>query len=268
MKVKVKYFPLVLALVFVIMSLASLGLNIDGIKEDKMILQLMSSEFTNGAQTPTLTGAGLSNPWNVGVDKDKFEKEVLYSSVGEGAVHTINATQFGVNGADKLDDSKGVSDAICAAKTYQAQEGNAGKTVKIVLPKGDLDFIQGKNPTSINYAIDLSNCSNIILQGEDTTLYMYGEMSAILIEQSNNILIRGINIDWGRVPFSVGKVVEKSADLKTVTVKVNEGYPIDSSTKIQAYLEFDQFTYLPREDGNDIYPAGIEGASYIGNQEI
>ncbi|MEG1705880.1 MAG: hypothetical protein RR291_00095, partial [Clostridia bacterium] len=86
MKVKVKYFPLVLALVFVIMSLASLGLNIDGIKEDKMILQLMSSEFTNGAQTPTLTGAGLSNPWNVGVDKDKFEKEVLYSSVGEGAV--------------------------------------------------------------------------------------------------------------------------------------------------------------------------------------
>ena len=233
---------------------------------DTMIEELLIDEYTvtNGAFSAS--DSGLSAPWNVGVDKNSFENTVLYKSIPGKSEYVIYASQYGADGTDMYDDSLAVANAITAAKEYKAE--HPSQAVRIILPEGDLDFIQGKNPTDCNYAIDLSGVSDLILQGDDTNLYMYGDMSAFHIADSKNVLITGVNVDWGRVPFSVGRVIERSDDLLSVTVQVNSGYQIDTKTVIQGYLEYDQFTYLPRENGNDVYPANIAGYTYLGDQKI
>lgn len=241
--------------------------------QEDIVEQLMMNEYTLSSYTDASTAndssesiIGLSDVWNVGVDKEAFDSTVLYKNLSGMEEHVIYASEYGVNGTDMYDDSVALSNAIAAANAYKEQ--NPSKVVRIILPEGDLDFIQGKNPGNCNYAIDFTNANDLILQGNNTNLYMYGDMSAFHIDESQNILITGINIDWGRVPFSMGRVISRSDDLMSVVVKVNSGYSVDEDTVIQGYLEYDQFTYLPRENGNDIYPENIAGYTYLGNQEI
>ena len=235
-------------------------------ESETMIKELLSDEYKLGGTAVAASEPGLSDPWNVGVDKDDFENVVLYKNILGKAEHVIYAADYGADGADMYDDSLAVANAVAEAKRYKSEHPE--QAVRIILPKGDLDFIQGKNPTDCNYAIDLSGVNDVILQGDDTNLYMYGDMSAFHIANSQNVLITGVNIDWGRVPFSVGRVIERSEDLLSVTVQVNEGYRVDASTVVQGYLEYDQFSFLPRENGNDVYPENIEGYTYLGEQKI
>lgn len=237
------------------------------IGEKDMIAQLLSNEYTSSENYTILkSNIGLTDPWNIGVDKQAFDNMIMYNSINGQDEYIIDSELYGVNGIDMYDDSVGVANAIARAKEYKLQ--NRDKTVRILLPSGDLDFIQGKNPSNCNYAIDLSECEDIILQGGNTNLYIYGDMGAILLSNSKNVLIKDVNIDWGRVPFSIGKIEYRADDLMSVKIKINSGYPVDETTKIQGYLEYDQFTYLPRENGNDIYPSGIATYHYLGNQTI
>lgn len=260
---------LIAVFVIVAVFMATVGCNpshTEEINYMEMTKYLLSSQFKSERLNMETSRTGLSDPWNVGVDKEAFDTEVLYEKFDGMQEFVINAATYGVNGTDKMDDSVALNECITAAKSYKAE--NPGHAVRIVLPEGDLDFIQGKNPANINYAIDLTGCKDLILEGKNTNLYMYGDMSALYIGNSENILIKGVNVDWGRVPFSVGEVVKRADNLTSVTVKVNQGYKVDEETVVQGYLEFDQFSYLPRENGNDVYPANIKGYEYLGDNTM
>lgn len=187
---------------------------------------------------------GLSNPYIVGVDKSTFETEVLYD-VSEDAVSVINAEDYLVNGDDSLDDSAAFNNLINHLKTLNNQ------LTEVVLPSGNLDFIQGMNSVNLEYGIDLSGLKNVIFTGNNTNIYFYGEIKGILLEDTENIYFRNINFDWGTAPFSMGTIIEN--DGQNFKIQVHDGYEIDENTQIQAFLEFDKNAHIPRVKGNDIY---------------
>ena len=173
---------------------------------------LLSDEFTSDSNQ--LQSSGLSNPNNVGVNKSKFYQEKKYDSESLNIIHTINAADYGVNGTDQRDDTAAMIDVLNVAMQYNGQE-----LTKIVLPAGDLDFIEKVNELDRNVSILFNNLKNIVFSGNNTNLYFHGEVQAIKVLNCENIYFENINIDWGIAPFSMGVIQEN--DGKTFKVKVN-----------------------------------------------
>ncbi len=221
--------------------------------------QLANSYYAlSNMNQEVLDEPGLSNPWNVGVNEDDLYHEEKYT-VPDDIAHTINAASYGVNGTDQLDDTLAMIDIIDEVRKYQ------GEPTHIILPSGDLDFIEGMNYVNRDYGLDFSNLKNVYITGDNTNLYFHGEIKGVLLKNSENVLISGVNIDYGRPPFSVGRIIEN--DGQTFKVKVNEGYPVDEHTQIKAFLEYDKNAFIPRVKGNDIY-GDVSQVNYLGGQTL
>lgn len=132
-----------------------------------------------------------------GVIKNDFENRILYNEYD--FVKTINAAEYGVNGEDLKDDTLALKNAVTEAAKY-IEEG----LVKIKLPTGGLDFIEGMNPGNVKYAVDFSNLNNLYLEGDNTTIYLHGDINGIYLNNSGNIYIKNINFEWGQAPYLCG----------------------------------------------------------------
>ncbi|QNK56674.1 S-layer homology domain-containing protein [Paenibacillus sp. PAMC21692] len=205
-----------------------------------------------------LDNPGLSDPWNVGVNTDALNNQVLYPIPSE-VMHIVNAVDYGVVADDQYDDTKAMISVIAAAKAFN------GELTQINLPGGQLDFIEGMNDQDPSVGILFEDMSNIVLAGNSTSLVFHGDFRAIEFQNCTNILTAGISIDWGRPPFSMG-VITKS-DGKTFEIQVDNGYPVDASTAVKGLLEYDPATNTPRVNGNDIY-GDVDRVLYLGSQKL
>ena len=226
--------------------------------ETSIVSELSSTPFTS--ETETSSNIGLLDNTNVGVIEDQFYNEVLYSSKNLNIDVTINASDFNVSGDDKKDDTLAFIDAIEKVKSY-----NGEKTVKLLLPKGNLDFIEKVNPLDHGVGITLDNLKNVVISGQDTTIYFHGEVQAIKMTNCENVYFENINIDYGIPPFSIGVINEN--DGQTFKVKVNEGYTVNEKTVVAAFLEYNKTSFTPRTRGNDIY-GDVKSVRYLGNNEL
>lgn len=197
---------------------------------------------------------------NVGVIAEKFYNERLYGSESLTITHVINASEYGVDGSDMKDDTLALIDAIEAAKQYTNQG-----LVQIKLPKGDLDLIEQINPIDNKYGVVLRNAKNLVISGDDTNIYFHGEIKGFILENCENIYFENINIDYGVPPTSTGTILEN--DGKTFKVKVHDGYVVDDTTRISAFLEFNKTSYTPRTKGNDIY-GDVQNVVYLGDNTL
>lgn len=212
----------------------------------------------DGKSIPLLDKPGLNNPFNVGVDKNDFNNQILYDP-SNLVTHIIDAVDYGMNGTDGLDDTLAFISIIEDVKLLEDE------FVEIKLPSGDIDFIEGMNRKNRKFGIDLSGLSNVLISGNNTNVYFHGEIMGINMDSCKDVYIRNINIDWGRVPYSTATILEN--DGKTFKVEVHEGYPVDENTEIRAFLEFDKNAFIPRVKGNDIY-GDVENVEYLGNQTL
>ncbi len=227
----------------------------DGVSIDRLISTPFALDMSN--QT-TLTDPGLSNPWIVGVDGDAYESnESKYAP--DTSAKVIKASDFGADGTDKSDDTEALAKAIEAVR----QEN--GVPVILELPAGELDFIEGMSAAHPDYAVVIEGIDNLTVRGADTTLYFHGTFKPFRIVDCENFRMTGVNIDWGRVPFSMGSIIE--TDGRTFRIKVDEGYPVDESTQIMGLLEYNTRTNAPLSNGNDIYYT-VEYVRYLGEQTL
>ena len=90
-------------------------------------------------------GAGLKNPYNVGIHKDDFENQVLYPapSDSDSIVIDASAAKYGMTGNDIEDDTRAMQLALNDAKAEKKKAENADKPVKIKLPAGKVYFYEG-----------------------------------------------------------------------------------------------------------------------------
>lgn len=229
---------------------------------DSMFDRLIADAYQlDPDSTTVLDDAGLKDPWKIGVHKEKFENESLYPAVTEGA-HIVKLADFGdsVTSAGNYDDTAAFIAALEKVREYN------GEPVVLQLPKdASLDFIEGMNEVDVNYGIVIDGIDNLTIAGDNTTLYFHGVMKGLHIVDCENFKMTGVRIDWGRVPFSMGKI--KETDGKTFVVTVDDAYPVDGDTEIMGLLEYNARTLAPLVNGNDIYYT-VKNVRLTGKQEL
>lgn len=227
----------------------------DGVNIDELVAQAYALDMDNET---TLSDPGLSNPWIVGVDGEAFESDESRYAPDENA-KIIRVEDYGANGADRKDDTDAFGKALEAARAEN------GAPVILELPAGDFDFIEGMSAKHPDYAVVIEGIDNLTLRGDNTNLYFHGMFKPFHLVDLENFRMTGINIDWGRVPFSMGTILE--TDGRTFKIKVDEGYPVDESTQIMGLLEYNTRTSAPLSGGNDIYYT-VEYVRYLGEQTL
>ena len=227
----------------------------DGVNIDELVAQAYALDMDNET---TLSDPGLSNPWIVGVDGEAFESDESRYAPDENA-KIIRVEDYGANGTDRKDDTDAFGKALEAARAEN------GAPVILELPAGDFDFIEGMSAKHPDYAVVIEGIDNLTLRGDNTNLYFHGMFKPFHLVDLENFRMTGINIDWGRVPFSMGTILE--TDGRTFKIKVDEGYPVDESTQIMGLLEYNTRTSAPLSGGNDIYYT-VEYVRYLGEQTL
>ena len=231
--------------------------NVENNPSKDLLDSLSSSEFeTSEANNEFI---GLSDIKNIGVNEENFYNEKLYSSENKSFDVIIDALDFNVNGNDNKDDTLAFISLINKVKEYE------NKSVKVLLPSGNLDFIEKINHLNRSYGIVLNNLKNVVFKGSNTNIYFHGEIGGFILENCENVYFEDINIDYAIPPFVVGKIKEN--DGKTFKVKVNDGYTVNENTKVAAFLEYNKTSFTPRSKGNDIY-GNVKNVKYLNNNEL
>lgn len=212
---------------------------------------------------------GLLNPSIVGINKNDFYKEVKYPAPTV-VDYKIIATDYGVIANDKKDDTVALASALAFAKSKPAD-----KTKKIVLPAGDLDFIEGFNSLDDRYGIVIDSIDNLTLEGTNTNIYFYnGSLGyrGFHIVKCKNFLLTKVNIDWGIPPYVMGTVTAFDEIARTADVTVNKGYTVGANTNVIEYLEYDKRSNLPRDNGNFLYNhndvKNIKNVAFLGSNKL
>ncbi len=213
------------------------------VQENGVIEKLISAEHKQ-MDSNTEEFIGLSDVSAVGVDMERFETETLKVMNETDFDVVIDAAEYGIVADDLKDDSLALVEAI---KDVKKANGD-GKSVLLKLPAGELDFVEGLNAADRTCAVLLSDLRNVCLLGDDTMLTIHGAMLGIKIRNCENLVIKGIEYDYGRAPFSVGTVY--SASETSVKVIYPEHYPITENMKFMSYLEYNHKTLTPRGKGN------------------
>lgn len=231
---------------------------------------LMSTEFTYDSDYSDYVSdkAGLINPFIVGVDPQKFENEVLYPVPTDAIVIDAASEEFGVKADDGKDDSAALQKAIAKAATL---DEDATKVIR--LPKGRIDIIEGGNGVDYEYGLVLRDLKNVVIDGNgaDLMLSCFLGMSGFYVKNCENISFNNFTVDYTNPPYMMGKVTAFDKAEKTIEVKINEGYNVDTNAPVIQYVEYDPISKLPKAPGNYLYinqsGASIESSEYLKNED-
>lgn len=208
--------------------------------------EMMSSEMATDVNSPGFVG--LSNASEVGVETERFTSEEKFPVNEIDYEQVIDASQTGLIANDLEDDTLAFADILSRIR-------ESGKKTLLRLPEGELDFIQGMNPVNRNAAISIVGIDNLTIFGNNTTIMIHGAMTGFDVSDCTNVTIKGIAFDYGRTPFSMGRVVESGENY--VVIRFKDNYPITDDTQFNDYLEFDKYTKMPRVNGNFLLASQI-----------
>lgn len=141
---------------------------------------------------------------------------------------------------------------VCDHGILPNGEGNSERLEALLSNSPDgatLRFQPGKY--RFNKSVNIQNACDMTLKGENTEFIFSGMISGLCFKGCQNMEISGITIDWDRPPFSVGSILEN--DGQRFVVRVFDDYPVCGDEPIEAFLEFEPHTGIPRYNGNDIY---------------
>ena len=211
--------------------------------------------------------AGLRNPYVIGIDKEKFETEILYPTPEGAKVFEVAAP------AQEFDDStRAVQTAINLAREWKREHPDDDLVIKF--PAGRFYFYQGHYDPSYDtglsendyedviggrYAIVLEHLDDVTFEGtvdasgnQQTEIILFGEIGfrGMKISDCDNVRLYNLQFDYGKLPYYFGEIVEAGSDF--VRVETWEDYPVDNLDIVQ-YIEYDKDANTPREDGNFLY---------------
>ncbi len=156
------------------------------------------------------------------INKFFFSAELLVFSVSVMA-QTINVSDFGAIPGDGKNDRQAIQAAVDKCRETPGAE--------LVIPPGVYDIIDkdavklmndimdgkmGRNPESVVYTpyypyskgIDMTGLKNVTVKADGTTFLCTGWMEPVSINNSENLTIEGLTIDYKTIPHSEGKIVK------------------------------------------------------------
>ncbi|NMH86841.1 right-handed parallel beta-helix repeat-containing protein [Flavivirga sp. Y03] len=88
-------------------------------------------------------------------------------------------------------------------------------------------YISNHNDVVIKTAFPIFNMKNLVIDGQGSTFIFHGKMIPFLIDMSQNITLKNLNIDW-EIPFhSEGLVVSSDLKNRTFDLKISDAYPYE-----------------------------------------
>jgi parallel beta-helix repeat protein len=155
----------------------------------------------------------------------------------------IDITSFGAIPNDGKDDTKAVRKAIDQCRR---QPGS-----NLLFPPGRYDFSKEHTNNKNQMSLSFTNCQDLTIVAQQAVCVFHGLTRAFGFLNCPNLTIHGLVIDWDRLPFSVGRIV--AAGEKYFDVEVFEEFPISGGEQVQAFMDYDPKTKLPRRHGLDAY---------------
>ncbi len=163
----------------------------------------------------------------------------MLPAAAAGTAHRASVIDFGADPTGVKDVTTAVAKAIASLTKDNA---------RLVFPPGTYRFA----PSS-GTAMAFHGYSGLEIFGNGAALIFAGNTQPLTIEQSKNIEVHDLRLDWARPPFSQGTVVEASA--QSFTIAIDPEFPLDDHnidiTKIEAFSEYDAKTGLPAANGLD-----------------
>ena len=191
-----------------------------------------------------------------------------YPVPSDAEVIDTSSSEFGVVPNDGLDDSAAIQKAIEKAASMDE------KITKIIrLPKGRIDIVEGGNGIDYEYGLVFQNLKNVVFDGNgaDLMLSCFLGMSGFRVNDCENIQFNNFTVDYTIPPYMMGKVTKFDKGSKTIEVKINKGYHVDTNAPVIQYVEYDPISKLPKAPGNYLYinqsGASIESSEYILNED-
>lgn len=218
---------------------------------------LISSPYTNEELTAVY---GLNVPSHVGVIEDNVDvvyDEIPDSSYDESAIFDFES----IKDSQSLDDTATWDYVFNQAKLVNEQSETP---VKIKLPNREIQIVAGQSETINNqYALTILGFNGLhIVGGEDTVLMIETPtvwMGGLYIEQTNDIQINNVKIDYVYAPTLTGVIRSYSEEDLTITMDIPESMHdavahfsenTDLVETLYSFIEYNMFTGSPKEGGN------------------
>ena len=232
--------------------------------QSEVLSILKSSPFSSKIKTNDLIG--LEKISDVGVDKTRFDNEILYPVPNEGTVYI--AEDYGIT----QDSDANTGTLSLLLKEIKSVEGN-----KIIKFKKGVYYFSGK--------VDITGISDLYLVGEEGTEFVYkGWTTYFEAKTSKNVHISNISFDMLYSPTISGtiKSYNESDTQSTIVLSIPDEFDLTNSlyTNWQgttcSYMEcyYDSLTgsYVPDRNANLFYNSptssnnkGVESATYNSN---
>jgi hypothetical protein len=209
--------------------------------QTKLLNNLKDSVFSDYMDSES--NIGLSDISAVGVNKTEYEK-IKYPVLSDSSFITIyNVADFGV-----LPENENNSTALNTfLEILKAVEG----LKKVYFPEGTYKF---------NRTINISGIEDLYFCGNNTDFIFTSWCSAFSINDSENIHVNDINIDYNPSPTVSGVIKNCNIETKTIVISLYDEFDLTNSLyksgtiNYGSYIEFryDEATqcYIPDENGN------------------
>lgn len=181
---------------------------------DGLVEKLGSSPFRDFIKTKGKFG--ISDATLIGVNKDRFENEILYAFPADSEfVEIIKLADHGF-GANKSDteNSSIIDQALQSLKSAEGKK-------KLVFPEGTFKLAR---------AITIKEFNDLYVEGNNTKLVYTSWTQAYVIQESENIHTSNITYTFEVSSMITGKVTEYNAATKTVTLTIDEKQKLDDYT--------------------------------------
>ncbi|RKR12157.1 hypothetical protein CLV91_2282 [Maribacter vaceletii] len=87
--------------------------------------------------------------------------------------------------------------------------------------------ISNHNDVIVRTAMPIFNFKNLIIDGQGSTFIYHGRMIPFLIDNSNNITVKNVTVDWADSFHSEGKIVANDTTKHTFDMEISEEYPYE-----------------------------------------
>lgn len=155
----------------------------------------------------------------------------------------VNVQDFGAICADGVDDTAAVNEAI----KYCLENKKKG----IIFPKGRYEFWAPIDDDRGRMAVSISDANGLIIDGDGSELMFSGVTGCFSFSRCEDVTVRNLTVDWKRPLISCGEVVASGE--KSFDVRAADEFPVNGTEKVEAFMDFDPVTRLPKPSGLDVY---------------
>lgn len=178
---------------------------------------------------------------NYNLSYNRFTKELKTSNEKKYKEYTqknINVSDY-YSDSDNNSDSGAILRALNAAMVQACKDVNTSKRIVLSFEK---DKTYNISERMDNWAfLFIEDCRNLVIEGNNATLMFEKPTNSFLeIENSENIKVKNLNVDYKELNFTQGKILSVDKDNATFKLKIDEGYPLPAADEWVKFFNTDQ----------------------------